>query len=692
VPDPPSPDSAASAGAKPPEDRLDSWKDIAAHLKRDVSTVQRWEKKEGMPVHRHFHDKLGSVFASRAELDAWSRSRSPSQVGGESGEAAGGGEPPLEPPSPVARATAAPPPLPSGHRRVALLALGCGLLAGLGAAAWLVNARNADRRNPLAEARFSRLTDFEGTEQAAAISRDGSFVAFLSDRDGATDVWVTQVGTGQFHNLTRGAIRELVNPSLRTLGFSADATLVFLWTRRPDAPPGGGISVWAVPTMGGPPRLYLEDVAELDWSHDGSRLVYHSPAAGDPLFVKERDRPGQQILAAPPGQHGHFPIWSPDDKFIYFVQGTLPDEMDIWRLAPGGAPERLTFHNAHVSHPTFLDRRTLLYLATAEDGSGPWVHAMDVRRRQPRRISFGVETYRSLSASLDGSRLVATVANPKGTLWRVPLSDQPSDSSAPRRIVLPTVSARSPRFGPNSLLYVSSQGGSEGIWKLASETAVPLWSAPGSRVVGGPALSRDGRIAFTVEEHGRTRLLAMDEDGTDVRVLDESLDFRGAPAWAPDAQSIVVAANRDGVPQLMRVPVRAGAPAPLVPEYALDPTWSPDGRFLVYSGPDVGTTFTVKAVGGDGRPHPLSSLTLTRGARRLAFVPGRRPALVVLRGEIAHKDFWLVDLETRSERRLTHMGPEFAVRDFDVSPDGREIVFDHAQENSDIVLVDLPPR
>ena len=52
-------------------DRLDSWKEIAAHLKRDVSTVQRWERKEGLPVHRHHHVKLGSVYACRGELDAW---------------------------------------------------------------------------------------------------------------------------------------------------------------------------------------------------------------------------------------------------------------------------------------------------------------------------------------------------------------------------------------------------------------------------------------------------------------------------------------------------------------------------------------------------------------------------------------------------------------------------------------------
>ena len=58
------------------EDRLDSWKEIAAYLNRDVTTVQRWEKREGMPVHRHQHDRMGSVYASRAELEAWTRSRS----------------------------------------------------------------------------------------------------------------------------------------------------------------------------------------------------------------------------------------------------------------------------------------------------------------------------------------------------------------------------------------------------------------------------------------------------------------------------------------------------------------------------------------------------------------------------------------------------------------------------------------
>jgi hypothetical protein len=58
-----------------PKDRLDSWKEIATYLSRGERTVQRWEREEGLPVHRLTHQKQGSVFAYKEELDAWWESR-----------------------------------------------------------------------------------------------------------------------------------------------------------------------------------------------------------------------------------------------------------------------------------------------------------------------------------------------------------------------------------------------------------------------------------------------------------------------------------------------------------------------------------------------------------------------------------------------------------------------------------------
>jgi Tol biopolymer transport system component len=675
-------DTASSVN--PPEDRLDSWKEIAVYLNRDVTTVQRWEKREGMPVHRHLHDKLGSVYASRAELDAWALGRN-LPIAPENGRDA-----PV--PNSVALASrSARWTSILGWKVVLPLAAVIAALA-IGVILWLEKTEYF-WRNPIAAARFQTVTDFDGVAEAAAVSRDGHFVAFLSDRDGQMDVWVTQVGSGEFHNLTRGSAPELVNPSVRTMGFSPDGSLVTFWVRRQGGSIGGDISVWAVPTLGGEPRPYLEGVAEFDWSHDGSRLVYHTPGPGDPLFVTDGSRQSASgpIFTAPAGTHCHFPLWAADAAFIYVAQGSLPDKLDIWRIPPtGGSPERITRHNGRVTHPVLADRRTLIYLASDPDGSGPWLYSVDVERRIPHKLTAGLDRYTSLAASADGRRLVATHASPKRTLWRLQLADSHAETSAPARISLTTGTGFSPRLGPDYLLYVSETSTSESIWKLVNGTATELWSGLGARVIGGPAISPDGRtIVFSVRQRGQTMLNVMQADGTNARIATGSLDLQGAPAWSPDGKSILSAADDHGVPHLFRIPVDGGVPAIFVQEYSVDPAWAPDGHLVVYSGPDVGTTFSVKAVTADAGKQPLPALTLTRGARHLTFLPGGR-ALMFLQGDMQHKNLWLMDLETGAKRQLTNVASDFDIRDFDISPDGREVVLERVQERSDVVLLDLP--
>ena len=174
----------------------------------------------------------------------------------------------------------------------------------------------------------------------------------------------------------------------------------------------------------------------------------------------------------------------------------------------GGTPERMTAHDSQVSHPVFLNQRTLMYLATTAGGSRAALYALDLERRVPHRVSFGLEQYTSLAASADGRRLVATVAQTKSTLWRVPISDQVAEESAASPMTLPTGGGLSPRLGGSFLLYVSSRGGREGIWKLAAGTATELWTAPNARIVGGPSIARDGRGSRSwsrnTDAHGST--------------------------------------------------------------------------------------------------------------------------------------------------------------------------------------------
>ena len=317
---------------------------------------------------------------------------------------------------------------------------------------------------------------------------------------------------------------------------------------------------------------------------------------------------------------------------------------------------------------------------------------MDVERRLPHRISLGVEQYTSIAASADGRRLVATVSNPDTGLWRVPISDRTVEESAARRIAIPTMRGLSPRIGPGYVLYLSSKGGNDGIWKFGAATAVELWSGSLGRVLDGAAISPDGQhIAFTAQKGGRNRLYFMNSNRTGVTELATSLNVRGLPAWPPIGDWLTSAADQGKTSGLFKVPLDWGPPIQLIGEQAANPVWSPDGRFVVYSGVEVGTTFPLKAAAADGKPYDIPDVVLSRGANRFSFLPGR-PVLVVLKGDVWHKNFWLIDLVTGRQRQLTNFSREFLISDFDVSPDGREIVFGRLKENSNIVLIELPER
>ena len=111
-------------------------------------------------------------------------------------------------------------------------------------------------QNPLADARPVRLTDFEGEEVDAAISPDGKFMVFLSNRDGPLDVFVSQIGSGAFTNLTKGDFRPPTWGMVRQTGFSGDGEQV--WFSQRQQPGSKDRSTLMGPTMGGIPKLFLD--------------------------------------------------------------------------------------------------------------------------------------------------------------------------------------------------------------------------------------------------------------------------------------------------------------------------------------------------------------------------------------------------------------------------------------------------
>jgi Tol biopolymer transport system component len=209
------------------------------------------------------------------------------------------------------------------------------------------------------------------------------------------------------------------------------------------------------------------------------------------------------------------------------------------------------------------------------------------------------------------------------------------------------------------------------------------------RVIGGPSISPDGAsIAFCTEGEDGSHLFVADLARSAARIVSGELEVRGSPAWSLDGKTITVAVDQGGEPRLFNFAVDTHEASPLDTGYAINPQWSPDGAFLIYADADAGPSFALKGMDATGGDYMLPEIKLPRAARRVAFVPGRR-ALIVLEGEMHHNQFWYIDLETGSRRRLTNFGREFTIRDFDIAADGREIIFDRRQSNSDLALIEL---
>ena len=555
---------------------------------------------------------------------------------------------------------------------------------GAAAAAW---------RSRWANARIERLTDFPGSELDATISADGRLVAFLADRDSVFDAFVTPVGTEQFTNLTAGRLPQLFNEDVRNVGFTADAADV--WLRVADIASPASVSLLSV--RGGPLRPFLKTAVMAVWSPDGARVAYHETVPGDPIWVADRwGANARRVFIAEPGVHCHHLAWSPDGRFLYFVMGLPPGEMDVWRVpSVGGRAERFTRHQSRVATPTPLDDRTIAYTATDDDGTGPWLYTMDLMERTAQRVSTGVEHYLSVAASAETRegtrRLVATVSNPSAQLWNAPITGAVAGEQDLRWIRLPTARAAAPRYSSDSTLYyLASRGGADGLWRLSGSIATEVWKAARGAVVGAASVSPDGRrVCFPVHRAGRSTLHCTAPDGSAAQVLAESLDVRGAPSWSPDGRWLAVAARAGPGLRVFKVPSSGGAPVRLVDSLSSNPVWSPNGTFILYTGTPRARSVPVKAVSPDGRAHPFPPLTVDRVGDSYRFLPDGSQ-LVVKLGGFRQQDFWSFDVQTGAKRRLTALRPGESLQRFDVSPDGTRIVFERVRENSDIVLIELP--
>jgi Tol biopolymer transport system component/predicted Ser/Thr protein kinase len=537
--------------------------------------------------------------------------------------------------------------------------------------------------NPLAGAIFSKVTNIEGSD--AAISPDGKLVAFVSDHDGQFDVWVSQVGTGNVYNRTRGQAGD-VRRGLQAVGFSANSSEILL-----SGSPMDRLQI--MPLLAGPLRNVLKDgVIQAAWSPDGSRVVYFAGAPGDPVFVADGDGTNsRKILDSDAGMHQHYLTWSLNGEWIYLTRGRENVwNTDLWRVrADGSESERLTENLRDVTYPTPINERTVLFVARNEDGSGPWLWGLDLETMASNRVSIGLEKYRSLSASQDGRRLAATVIHPEAHLWSVPILDHVAGESDASLYDLPAVNAQEPLFSAKTLYFLSSTGAGNGLWKYDDGQIEEVWNGAKSALFEAPAVSPDGKsVAVVLRRDGKHRIHVLSADGSNLRELAESIDARGTASWSPDGKWIVVGGSDALGPGLFKILVDGDKLERIADGEALNPVWSPREDLIIYTGKQVVAFSALLAVRSDGTKLEFPDIKVRIAGERCRFLPDGS-GIIYLKGTVARQDFWLLDLSTMNSRKLSELASGTTTQSFDISPDGKVIVFDRLSDNSEIVLIEL---
>ncbi len=541
---------------------LRSWKEIAAYLQRDPRTVQRWEKAEGLPVHRLVHSSGGSVYAFTADLDAWLLARTR-----------------IAPPMPEALVTETILPAATAdnsqerrawRKHLLLAGLATTLLLAAAYSLWL--RRKADRG---AAEIFdpAPLTSAVGYEVSPSFSPDGSQVAYASITENSTrfNVLVKSVNGGEERAL-----------SLEGLNAFSPA-----WS-----PDGKRIAFLSSPSVSDPASLWLTDLG-------GDKPVKLADTAGDGW-------PWYRAIA-----------WTPDSKSLVAVGRTNPDDTNSLFLYSLTNHSRQRITNSPVGYSDYFpavspDGRTLLFTRFGK-GTASLYQADLARGAVTERRLYG-ERFRnasSLAVCWDQSGQEAFLAvnvGGVGQIWRAPFHNSVSDP-----VMLASVSqnvldlARGKSAGK---IIFSTQQSDANLWRIAlnGKSDGPQrgeGSLASTRDELSAQYSPDGtQLAFESNRSGAWQIWVAQRDGSNAKALTHfGGPVTGSPAWSPDGKWLAFDSRVNGKAEIYIISTSGGEPVQLTRdnEPNVVPSWSRDGHWIYFSSPGGGSRQIWKINRDDGQ-------------------------------------------------------------------------------------------
>jgi Tol biopolymer transport system component len=665
--------------------RFGSWKEIGAYLERDARTVRRWEKEEGLPIHRHTHKKGSSVYAYRSEIDAWRAGR---------------------------RAAAEPPPPPlwktllTGPRSLAFAAALALFLVMVGngvrtqvASAQASQGAAATRRTLT----IPRSAEIFGT----AVSPDGRYIPFVDwAQEHHGDLFLHDFATGKNRRLTNTAgpgSPSSEDQFAEETSFSRDGQqLAYTWyDGKKDR---YEIRVVNLESTGIPAfrRLFENQdvfwVAPFDWSPDGSWIavdLHHRDRSGQIGIVNTRD--GSLRLLKSVGWRGPTHMsFSLDSKYLVYDLAANDDtvQRDIFILAIDGTQE-----SAAVVHPSddtlagwTPDGKSILFASDRRGSRDLWSLAVRDGKPagEPGLVWRGLGEMEPLAVT--GGGKLYSMTYPLGTdLYTASFDYATGRLLSPPAPAVQTFEGNNliPDWSPDGkwLAYLSRRGLPNegrfviGIRSVATgkvrELALALRRPD---LGGGVRWAADGRSLLTTGQDfkGRTGIFRIDaQSGKLSAIVTQDRGGLDSPVESPDGKSLFYQVANGSDWSIMKRDLASSSETALA-RVAISGglQLSPNGRHILAYGRDAATKsntlLLVPAAGGEAkelmrRQQPQFPAVYT-------WAPDSKSVLVRILSKEEKSEIWRVALDGSPAVKLPGT-LETKVRSPRLAPDGKTVAF-----------------
>lgn len=544
-------------------------------------------------------------------------------------------------------------------------------------APWLEPGRNVQRRQLTANGRVN----------VAAISPDGTLVAYTNEGSELSGMWVIGINSSQ--------TVEVLAPAQRTfygLTFSPDGAYIYYSTRDERDLKG---ALYRVPKLGGLAEKVLTDIeTPITFSPDGSELAFVRNISGNDkvaIIAANVNGPTTERVVAENPVGSKFSMsgisWSPDGTKIA-SGGNIADVKDQVVLivnTTNGAVERL-------GDGTWNGVRRVEWMP---DGTGLYVNAIDKKYWQERQITlleypsgrehritndlnrYGAET---VDVSADGTKMVGVSAQTVSNIFVTDADDMVSF----RQITQNALGKNDGNWNSlawtpdDKLVFMRFFDKSDTLWTMDADGTNARQLTQSGFLDRKPVVTRDGRTAlYYSNRNGKFNVWRMNIDGTDQRQLTEPSG--GVPSITPDGQLVYYQHGAN----IYRISINGGTPEKMTSKPSRGVDVSPDGKYFATfyrAAANERLKLAIFSIGG-GEPVHLFDAAADLPFEKMRWTPDSKAVVYCFYNSTA----WKQNIAGGEAEKFLEFPGEI-INAFDWSRDGKRFAVAHGQELRDVVL------